>query len=199
MNTANPPLRRPRPSNTEYFRVLPDDAFGAWFLGKPRSPAGAPIDPRDFNECRAFDGGHPVNLSVKAVGKRPDMTFGAFDMVVARRSIAEVVSKDFGVRVQRIPVRIADTRDQFEILNVMDSVACFDPLRSRFTRWEASDAQSQRLGGLRMVAELRIDPRAATGHDLFRVLEWPIALVASRELKQHLEEMGTTGCRFEPV
>jgi hypothetical protein len=50
-----------------------------------------------------------------------------------------------------------------------------------------------------MVVELRIDSNAAGNADLFRLREWPIALIASERTRRLLEDAGTTGIAFEQV
>lgn len=88
--------------------------------------------------------------------------------------------------------------EECEILNVVDRVGCIDEPRSQFTKWTPEDGRLEKTGDYRMVTHLQLNSRLANSHHLFRVTEWPVALIASEQVKSLLED-GTTGLRFEPV
>jgi hypothetical protein len=117
-------------------------------------------------------------------------------MVVATTAFADA-AVGYSTRVERYPVTV-EGEGGHEILNVIEVVECFDHARSVYTVWPEDDEFGHRAGALRMVAVLCVDARAA-GHDLFRVAEWPFALLASERLKLALESARMTGLQFIPL
>jgi hypothetical protein len=180
-----------------FFRVEQDSTrLGVWFPGDPVAKGGAVIDSREFNHGLPYMGPVPMQVPVKKAGRPSDFLFGPFDMPVVTVAVSNLVSR-FTTRIERYPVTVASEAG-FEILNVVDLVECFDFSRSVYTVWPEDDEFGHKAGSLRMVVELRLDERAV-GHDLFRVAEWPIALVASERLKVALESAGAIGFEFTPL
>ena len=170
----------------------------SWRLGAPRSLGGEEIDPRVFTKGRHVDYGSPLQVVTEDAGRQLGFNLAAFDMVVSATALNDELERLTGENLlQRIPA-IIDEGD-FEILNVCDRVACFDVERSQFTRWTETDGRPDKVGQLRMVTELRVRPRSAFGHHLFRVDEWPIALVVSEEAKAILENFDAAGVSFVSV
>lgn len=101
--------------------------------------------------------------------------------------------------IQRIPMTVERASADIEILNVCQSIPCFDSTRSTFQRWFSGDGRPDRTGSLRMVVELRIDRAAAGSADLFQVAGWPVAVVASERAKSVLVASGASGLAFESV
>jgi hypothetical protein len=104
-----------------------------------------------------------------------------------------------GPAIQRVPVTVEGQGAEFEILNVCELVQCVDERRSLLTKWTAADGRPEKVGQFRMIAKLKINPAAASGHHIFRVAGWPIALIASEEVKKLLEARDVSGLKFERV
>ncbi|KQW80208.1 hypothetical protein ASC89_08920 [Devosia sp. Root413D1] len=168
-----------------------------WFLSEPTDEAGQAIDPRALTEGQSYIGPRPRKLTVLQQGLELDFSFGPFDMPVVRCRIGDALEELCGPSIERFPVHIAGVPG-FEVLNVTSALDCFDYANSVYTLWPEGGDRPEKVGELRMVLELRIDPERVGNAHLFRVDGWPIALIASSFLKEVLE--GTaTGLTFTPV
>ncbi len=182
------------------FRLLADpNATTRWHLRAPVNAVGNEVDSRLFTQGTAAAPNLQLTIPLRRRGDQVDFNFGDFDMVVTPAALNAELEKLSGLAIQRIPVVIESSDRKFEILNVVDQVRCIDEAHSQFTRWTAADGRSDRTGEYRMITRLRLDDQAASGHHLFRVAEWPVALIASEQVKALLENRETTGLMFEPV
>jgi hypothetical protein len=177
----------------QYFRIEPNPQLaGAWFLSDPRSDRNLPIDPRAFTEGRLVDGDKPASVNIRVGGPQLDFNFGAFDMVVARTEVVDKLQAKFDVPLQRFAVSVGEETG-YEVVNVLDRIPCFDRSASVFTTKEGDGDP------LRMVVKLRIVTDRARGHHMFRLDEWPTALIVSEDVKRHFEVGKITGVVFSPV
>jgi len=161
--------------------------------------SGREIDPRAFVFGKRYAGFQPLTIGARHTGRSVDFNFADFDMPVVRKSICRRVAADAGAGVQLVPVTVRESREEFEILNVVDVVECFDEGRSKFTKWTSEDGQPEKIGQYRMVAVLALDPRKARGHKIFRVQGWEVALIVEEQIKEILEEEKTSGIVFQAV
>jgi hypothetical protein len=185
---------------TTFFRLVADPkVFPRWYLKAPIDEAGNELDARLFSRGGAHSTSASLRIPLRRDGPAVDVNFGDFNMIVTPASLnAEMVPR-FGLPVQRIPVEIETGNRDFEILNILDVVTCIDEKNSEFMKWTEQDGRPDKTGALRMITRLRIDPCAAQGHHLFRIQEWPVALIASNALKEFLEQAAVTGIQFQPV
>jgi hypothetical protein len=160
---------------------------------------GVELDPRDFTEGLRVGPQPALTFPLRRRGEVIDFNFGDFDVVVVPASLGEKLEAVVGSSLQRFPARVESSELPFEVLNVTDLVSCIDEPRSEILKWSSEDEYPEKAGEYRMITRLRIDPRAAEGHALFRLAGWPIALIASEQIKQLLESEKTTGLRFERV
>ncbi|MBI4924146.1 MAG: hypothetical protein HY834_20615 [Devosia nanyangense] len=128
-----------------------------------------------------------------------DFNFAPFDMLVVRASLGEAIEALAGAAVQRLPVTLAGQPNVFEILNICQRVPCVDEERSSYVRWTDADGRPDKVGQFRYFKRLRVDSALAQGHHLFRIAEWSIVPIASRQMKDVIERAGATGVAFEPV
>ena len=183
-----------------FYELLADpDALPRWYLKSPLGPSGSEVDPRLFTQGVPVDPQPPLRLPVRQNGNEVGFNFCDFDMVVTPARVNAELEALIGVAIQRIPVTVDARTTEYEILNVCDLVPCFDESRSVFTKWTDDDGRPDKIGRLRMVAKLKIDPALADGHHLFRVAGWPLALVASQEMKSFFEAKGLSGVMYERV
>ncbi|NMG68096.1 hypothetical protein GPA19_24490 [Azoarcus indigens] len=186
-------------SEGKFFRLLADPtATSRWYLKAPLDPFGNEIDPRLFTQGVPFDRQQLMSLPIRRAGNEVAFNLCDFDMVVTSAQVNAALESITGPAIQRIPVTV-EGKSGFEILNVCDLLQCIDETRSLVTRWTDADGRPEKIGQLRMVAKLRIDPKAADGHHLFRVAGWPVALIASKEVKSIFEERKVSGVKYERV
>lgn len=119
------------------------------------------------------------------------------EVPVLSAALAEAVGETAGDTVQLLPLTVDG--HPYVILNSLNIVDCLDESRSTFSKWGASDGSPEKVGEYRDVAELRIDPARASGHDVFRVKGWDIVLIVSAALRHAMEEAGADGASFTPV
>lgn len=185
---------------TRYFRIQADrDAHERWFLRSPINTRGEELDPRAFTRSSIFPVQDPLTLPLRRDGRPVDFNFGDFDMPVVKTDIVDKLEDVLDLQLQRIPVHILESVGQFDILNVLDQVDCIDAVKSVYTRWEANDGRPEKLGEYRMIIDLKIDPKCAHGHHLFRLKGWAIALIVSEQIKQALEALRVSGIEYDPV
>jgi hypothetical protein len=184
-----------------YFRLYHDDQrFGdQWFLRGPRAADGVEIEPWSFTEGLPYLGPRPVTLEVRQPGKSVGFSLGAFNMPIVSKTVGETVRRVAPNAAEYFSVVIDGASSEFEILNAVCLVDCLDESRSEFTRWEQSDNRPEKLGQYRMISTMRIDPERVSGHRLFRIAGWPLALVVSDSLKAALEDIPSLGVVFESV
>lgn len=185
---------------TNYFRIDADrNARDRWFLGSPINARGEECDPRVFVEGKVQLIGGGLTLPLRRNGRPVDFNLGDFDMPVLGADIIDKLTNLVDLRVQRIPVGIAESMSRFDILNVLDVVECIDDVKSVYTRWHENDGRPEKTGQYRMIVDLRIDPERARGHHLFRPKEWDVALIVSDRMKNALEELEVTGLEYQLV
>lgn len=185
---------------TRYFRIGADrNAHERWFLQSPITTPGEELDPRAFTRGAICLVQSTLTLPLRRDGRPVNFNFGDFDMPVVSADIVDKLQDVFDLQLQRIPVHIAESVEKFDILNVLDEVDCIDAVKSVYTRWEANDGRPEKLGEFRMIIDLKIDPKCAHGHHLFRLKGWAIALIVSDQMKQALESLCVSGIEYNPV
>jgi hypothetical protein len=183
-----------------FYRIVFDDPEGReWFLGAPVDQNGLEIDPRLFTAGNRLENRSTMRIPVKQRGRAIPFSFGALDMVVAEHWLADALQHLVGEQMQRFSVSIEGSATSYEIINVCSCVRCVDESRSIFTKWGVEDGRADKVGMYRMFVELKIDPTKADSQHLFRVDEWPIALVASEQVRQIFQQRQVQGVKFLPL
>jgi hypothetical protein len=175
------------------------NATQQWFLREPIDVEGNDVDARLFTRGMTVAEVKPLTIPLRRKGLHVDFNFGDFDMVVTPSKLNVKIAQLVGTAIQRIPVTVEGCDQAFEILNVLDCVACVDEINSEYIKWTLADGRPEKIGKFRQISRLRLNSQAAQGRHLFRVAEWRISLIASEQLKALLESEGTTGLSFEPV
>lgn len=184
----------------KFYRLLVDPSeMSRWYLGSAMDMCQNEIDPRIFTQGGRVE--FPPDMCVRArrAGRELDFNFCDFDMVVASSEVGEKLLKIVGSAIQRIPVMIDSAAKAYEILNICKLVSCLDRDKSLFTEWSAKDGRPEKVGQLRMVARLKIDPAVAKGQHVFRIAEWPIAVIVSSNVKDWLVANKVSGIKYEAV
>lgn len=185
-------------AGTRYFEVCPDDRSypEQWFLDCPRTAEGYEIDARDFVSGCPYLGPVPALVPISKSGPRLAYNFAAFHMPVVTDEVARIISRVAADDVECFPVRIPGCTQQHFVLNATVSLDCLDEERSEFTRWVEADNRPDRLGQYHMISTIRIDWRRTRNHQIFRIKDWPIALLVSATLKNALMSVANLGVVF---
>lgn len=182
-----------------YSRVLVDSTVGdLWFLGGPYLSDGRAVDARLFTRCETFANVYEhLSLPIQRPGRVGRLTFGAFDMPVVDRALADSFSAGAGNDIQLVPAAAEDGTELF-IVNVLPCVDCIDETKTVGEKWTARDGRPDRIGRYRTIVHLFIDPNRVH-HDIFRVSQWKIALIVSDRFADVAGLAAIEGIRLEPV
>jgi hypothetical protein len=187
-------------SSRRFYRLLADrTASTRWHLKSPLDPSGSEVDPRSFTQGVPVGPQPPLTLPIRREGREVDFNFCDFDMVVTPAVVNAELEELVGPAIQRIAVTVDGRADEFEILNVCGLVRCVDETRSLLTMWTDADERPEKVGQFRTIVKLKIFAAAADRHHIFRIAGWPIALIASEEVKGLLEDTGVSGVKYDRV
>jgi uncharacterized protein DUF1629 len=172
---------------------------GKWFLDEPFTATGEEIDAREFTEGLPYHGPSPARLPIANPGKEVAFLLVAFAMPVVSQAVAATVSRIAPAEVELFPIEVVGSKDSYVILNSICRLDCLDEGRSELTRWEEGGHRPDRIGQIHVISVIRIDPARALNHHIFRIRDWPLALLISGTLKDALETIPNLGVVFEPV
>ncbi|WP_155740236.1 imm11 family protein [Burkholderia territorii] len=183
----------------QFFEIgLDSDDSTRWYLGQPEN-SGGKLLPGTFWRGLRWDDPRPLATHIRQHGTPANFNHSGFAEYIVCAPIMDRLREILGPSIiQGIPISIDGCLDKYEVLNVLDVVDCVDEDHSYFSRWTIEDGRPERVGEYK-ISLLRIDPKRAKGHDLFRVKGWNIALVCSEKIKNFLQDFGVTGIRFKPV
>ncbi len=169
-----------------------------WYLDQPATPDGEVL-PGTFWSGVPWTKSCPLSVKVSQCGVPASFSHSGHSEYIVSVDLMDRLRGILkpGV-IQGIPVNVHGYPGGYEVLNVLDIVDCVDEDHSEFSLWTAEDGRPDRIGDYRM-SLLRIDPKRAEGHDLFRVKGWTIALICSEKIKDCLEKAGVTGIQFTSV
>lgn len=183
----------------KFYRILVDpNATARWYLKAPVDQQGREIDARLFTRGVPFGSSSPLCVPLRRQGEEVDINFADFDMLVVSRKIIDGIASDFDLEVQRIPAEISGRID-YEIVNPLASISCIDEGESDYIKWTGNDGRPEKTGQFRMVTKLKIKKNLPTESHLFRVAEWPVALLVSEALKESIERRHASGVMFSAV
>lgn len=200
-----------------YYKIehaFPDT--GRWYLNGLKDHTGNKLDVRIFTyghligttptlrlsspaDGEFVDVVPPLHISLRRPGPPLDFTLGDFDVPVVTKRVAQLLTRVADEDIQKFPVRIDSSSEEYNIINCTRIIDCIDLQDSNVTYWSAEDGLPDMIGKLQMVIDLVIDPHLAQGRQLFRLEGWPVALIASSDVKKALEDEGVTGICFKQV
>jgi hypothetical protein len=185
---------------SEYYRLLPDAAVGARSLRWPETADGTPLMAGTFVSGREYGGSEPVRVASALGSELPDVLFGFQAMPIVATPLAEAIQRVAPHDVQLVRTVIGASDERFRIINITRMLDCIDERTSQVQIATVEDIRTGRAyGRYRAVSRIRVRAKAAHGAHLFRLLHWPVALIASREVVALLEAAHATGVRWEPV
>lgn len=185
-----------------YYRILANSKENSkWSLKSPQGRNGSKIEPWAFITGQKYSGTDNLHVSLRREGSPVDFNFCDFDVIVTTQELNRSLKKEVGNNnIQCIPVEVESNKKiAYEILNVLDVIECIDENRSEFLKWSKEDRRPDKEGQYRMVTKLRIDPKKAIGHKLFRIKNWEIAVIVDEDIKKLLEAKKISGIVFQSV
>jgi hypothetical protein len=182
-----------------YFRIVDDPSAPHWHLGNPADAAGQPIDGLEALAATPLEC-ERLRLTQLAPGPAAEFTFGDLELPVVSAAVAAVLRAHADEHeLQLIPATVGRSRRKWFAVNPLLALDCLNRRRSKPRLWKKADGVDFKVGQVRALERLVIDPTRAGGAALFRVAGWPVALIVSAPLAKSLREIGPLGVRFLPV
>lgn len=179
------------------YDVVPADC--QWSLGLRRLDGEMyGYDVWMFTQCRPAIGAiSPVPVEILADGPVADFNDSNYAVIISRR-LADFL-RDFlpADAAEYLPADVSGAEGEWEVLNLLESIDCLDRERSKIEYRDMSDPD--RPGEPRSVNRMVLDPLRASGHDLFRLKDWKVAVIASERFKNAFQKAGFTGIDFWEV
>jgi hypothetical protein len=180
-----------------YFRLV-DDVYipGRWHLGEVKRGSRAALGlingiRVDEAECLSVEATHP--------GRPLEFSLTSFAVPIVTDKLGEAISRVAGSELQLLPISI-DRAHAHLVLNPTRLIDCLDETRSKFTKWTPNDLRSDLAGQYREVTKLYIAPREIPSDaHIFRIMNWPVALIVSDLLKKTMLSSGSFGAKFMDV
>jgi hypothetical protein len=190
-------------SNRNFYKIGLDAACsGQWHIAQPVDDRGVKVVTGRFGIGKLWDASIPLRSKIYHPGHAVSFSLGGIGNYFVKKTLMDALLAYVpDGTVQAVPVDIEGVDEAYEILNVLDIVDCVDEARSGFSmfpRWTEEDGQPDKVGDYR-IDVLRIDPKRATGHELFRTKGWLVGLVCSECIRDLLISHGVTGIRFTLV
>lgn len=184
----------------KFFRILNDEKIiNRWHLNEPNLD-GTELDVWALTSGLPISFKGSIDVPIQYKGPALDFTFSAFDVPIVSRSLYELIQNFVEKNIQLFPVHIKGYADQYNILHVSTAIKCIDEETSEFIKWRSEDGRPDKIGQIRMLTKLRLNPSLIDEDvHIFRLKEWEIALIVSEKLKQILETSGITGIKYQEV
>ena len=134
--------------------------------------------------------------SSRQPGREVAFHLAAFDMPVVSVEVAAIISRISPSDVELFPVHFPGAKHSYAILNAICRLDCLDESRSEFTRWKEEDGRPDRLGQYHVISTIRVNTVKTGGHHIFRLADWPLALLVSDTLRNALIDIPSLGVEF---
>ena len=166
-----------------------DPVDDCWFLGSLSDHAGHAVSASLFTAGQVVPDLGPLRLGVRQLGHARDLTYAAFGLPVARRFVAAQLAAIAGDDIQRVPVQVAGSAEEFDILNVTTQLTALDEERTIGGRHE-------RGSGWLYIVTPAVDVKRTAGHKMFRLAEFSPIIVVGEAVKSAVEQQGWSGFAF---
>ena len=198
---------------------LDDNVYieGRWFLNGLYDSSGTEFDGREFRYGKSVASGPPFKLKLwnspqvtkvipplrvsrRREGVPVDVCYADGSMPVVTKAVAELLGDICGADIQRFPIVVNGTQEDYEIINVVSLLPCFDKIHSDVESWwTEADERPDKLGHPRSVRKLVIDSSVVREHHMFRIEGWNLYPYVSKELKDALQRAELTGVIYREI
>lgn len=178
----------------KYFRLLEDMIFmGRWYLGKIQS----------INNWTLYNDQLPESLDISLVqdGLEIDLTYTEIYVVPIvssrlRMLLAEVKNIRF------VPVQPLGKECNFEyfVMIVDEVIDCIDEEKSHFEKFQTDDPiRPDMAGQYGAFFDMKIDEKKTNKSDIFRIKNFDMATIVSKNVVNALNSKELIGLEFKPV
>ena len=182
----------------QYFELLDDVyRFNRWFVLEPTATAGRTIRGTEFIRGRFVEVDGGFLCQIRSSGELLDFTFADFGVPVLRRAVAQEIHRLAPRSVQLIPVEVLGSREEFAILNVIETADCLNESQSQVTRWTEADGVPKLVGQYLSVLDPVVDPTRTNGSKIFRITGWLPSIVVDSDIALLLT--GASGVIVRPM
>ena len=184
----------------DYYKINLDSAVEMWELAEPVTALGTPVDESLFLRAQKYMGSQPLVLRIEECGQPVSFYLSAFHMPVVERRFAERLDELCSGEAQLVAVTVPTAEREYVILNVLQERQCVDEQKTtEVGRWTMEDGIPELVGKYHALTGLRVDARNIGDAQIFRIKDFPVALIVSERVKDAWEEMGISGVKFQPV
>lgn len=182
-----------------YFDLLFDvERKGGWLLGGVMKLDGSEILSSEFMSCTPYSGHtEALKASIILEGSPADYTLTAMGTPIVSPAMAKVLAQHETSGLEFIPIKAGG--EEYLILNILHCIECLDLEQSHVTRYSEPYDDPETLGKIEGLTNTKIKPEWVGGHHIFRLAEYPIVIVISKELRKQLEANKFTGMKFKRV
>ncbi len=154
-----------------------------------------------------FDIGKKINIEAELMttneswGKRyTDFHLGIGGTYYVNEKFINCLKAVGETNYQLFPIKVLPEEKPYYILNILNIIDCVDREKSKFTVWTEEDNRPDKLGKYFGFDKMVLDhSKVPDGVHLFRVFEYKIVAVASKELVQEFEKNKIKGFNLVPV
>jgi len=144
-----------------------------------------------------------INMKIKLVrdGEEMDITFTeAYGVPIVSLKVREALDGIQGIAFIPVQVQGKNCTTEYFVLVTTEVVECVDEINSEFQKFEENDpVRPEKAGEYRAFMKLRLDSSKIVDIDIFRLMNFEVAVVISERVKEKLESVSTTGLALTAV
>lgn len=170
-----------------------------WLLGILQTQDGEEADRWLFSAGKPVIWSDPLLVEVYVKGIPTDVTFNDYGTMIVSDKARKIIERLVPDAIQFFPIE-APGYGRFFVGNIVDQVDCLDEKVSHVERFLPNDpVRPDRAGEISLIIGLQIHPDKASGHHLFRLKGYDIAVIISRTMKDAFDQAGISGLRYVDV
>lgn len=180
----------------QYFELNDDINFpNRWYLGDIYE-----VDNWELSTSIP-DGSDNLKIEVVRDGDEMDFTFTeAYGVPVVSLKVREALDGIQGIDFIPVQVQGKKCSTEYFVLVTSEIVECVDEENSEFQKFEENDpVRPDKAGEYRAFMKLRLDAQKIVDIDVFRLMNFEVAVVVSELVKERLESVSTTGLNLTAV
>jgi len=183
-----------------FFKLSDDmDVPRRWLLDTPVDSQGHEVFSWDFTTGKPVQVEGRLKIPIELKGRPLDFSWAGVMIPVVHVKVASMLLERAPSDVQLIPADVEGQPEQYVVLVATRLIRCIDEAASEVSFWKPEHGVPEKVGDYMGVDRLRIDKTKVGNAKVFRPEGWPVVLIVSEDIKDALEQLGTTGTLFEEV